>query len=89
MMTTPLTASAPWSGGDALDVRNQGGAHPRPLWGVDTLAGFLGVPVKTVYEWRSSGSGPRGFRVGKYVRYREEDVMDWLDAQRAADAEGR
>lgn len=49
------------------------------------LAARVGVPVATVYNWRSSGYGPRGFRVGKYLRYRLADVEAWEDAQVAAE----
>ncbi|MGW3946580.1 helix-turn-helix transcriptional regulator [Micrococcus endophyticus] len=59
------------------------------LWTPDRLADFLGVPIATVYRWRSTGDGPRGFRVGKHVRYADEDVTAWIDAQRDADADAR
>lgn len=44
------------------------------------LADLLAVPVATVYRWRSAGSGPRGHRIGKHVRFRMADVEAWLDA---------
>jgi len=56
--------------------------RPGKLWTVADLAGYLGVPVSTVYKWRATGEGPRGFRVGRYVRYREADVQAWLAARR-------
>jgi excisionase family DNA binding protein len=46
------------------------------------VADYLGVPVGTVYRWRVHREGPIGFRVGKHVRYRTEDVEAWLEAQR-------
>lgn len=39
----------------------------------------LGIPVASIYAWRSRGEGPRGFRVGKHVRYRQSDVDAWLE----------
>lgn len=48
----------------------------------DDLARYLQVPKKTVYAWNSAGTGPRLVRIGKYVRYRREDVQTWL-AERA------
>jgi len=39
------------------------------LWSVADVAGFLGVPKKTIYSWRTSGKGPKGFRVGKHLRW--------------------
>jgi excisionase family DNA binding protein len=44
------------------------------------LAEFLKVPLDTVHKWRSRGTGPRGSRVGKHVRYRMSDILAWLDA---------
>ena len=46
------------------------------------VADWLGVPVATVYRWRQTGGGPPGYRVGRHVRYREFEVIDWLDGQR-------
>ena len=48
------------------------------------VAMFLGVPLRTVYRWRSQRGGPRGYRVGRHVRYRIEDVEAWLDEHRDA-----
>lgn len=45
------------------------------------IADYLGVPIDTIYGWRSRGIGPRGMRVGRHVRYRRRDVDDWLDRQ--------
>jgi len=42
------------------------------------VAGYLQVPVKTLYQWRYRGEGPRAFRVGRHIRYRWEDVGAWL-----------
>lgn len=51
-----------------------------PLFSSDDLAELLGVPVLTVRKWRAQGTGPKFIRIGKYVRYRPEDVQAWLDA---------
>ncbi|HEY9412635.1 MAG TPA: helix-turn-helix domain-containing protein [Jiangellaceae bacterium] len=53
---------------------------PEPLWAVEDVAAYLGIPTKTIYEWRCKDYGPKGFRVGRYVRYRREDVEAWLDS---------
>lgn len=54
------------------------------LWSVHDVSAYLGVPVGTIYSWRSEGRGPVGYRVGKYVRYRPEDVRAWVAEQPAA-----
>ena len=50
-----------------------------PLWTVHDVSEFLQVPVQTLYSWRSQGSGPPARRVGKYLRYRPDDVIRWVD----------
>jgi predicted DNA-binding transcriptional regulator AlpA len=50
------------------------------LWTIDDVSEFLGIPVKTLYQWRTKQYGPKGKRVGRYVRYKPEDVMAWVDA---------
>jgi excisionase family DNA binding protein len=43
------------------------------------LAGYLNVPIGTLYQWRHKGFGPVGMRVGGHVRYRRRDVEKWLE----------
>lgn len=50
-----------------------------PLWTVQDVADYLRVPAQTLYSWRAKGTGPRARRVGKYLRYRPDDVIAWLD----------
>lgn len=54
-------------------------ATTTPLWGVQDVADYLGVPVKTLYQWRQHGYGPKGRRVGRYVRYDPRDVVAWFE----------
>ncbi|MFD9613252.1 helix-turn-helix domain-containing protein [Streptomyces sp. NPDC059083] len=42
------------------------------------LADLLGVPLETVYQWRRKDTGPRGFRVGRHLRFDPEDVRVWV-----------
>jgi len=48
------------------------------LWSVQDVGAYLGVPVHTIYAWRSAGTGPPGRRVGKRLRCRPQDVRDWF-----------
>ncbi|SCF22750.1 helix-turn-helix transcriptional regulator [Micromonospora mirobrigensis] len=50
------------------------------------IATFLGVPEKTLTQWRYVKTGPRWSKVGRHVRYRWEDVEKWLDQQAGAAA---
>ncbi|MGW7054909.1 helix-turn-helix transcriptional regulator [Streptomyces sp. NPDC054887] len=44
------------------------------------LADLLGIPLETVYQWRRKRTGPRGFRVGRHLRYDPEDVRSWISS---------
>lgn len=55
-------------------------ARPR-LATTQEVATYLGVPVRTIWEWNYKGTGPRCTRVGKYLRFRWEDVDAWLASQ--------
>jgi len=57
------------------------------LFSPEEVASYLGVPVKTLFQWRYKGVGPRGIRVGRHVRYRSDDVEAWLE--RVGDPERR
>jgi excisionase family DNA binding protein len=57
---------------------NAGDALPE-LLSPDELSMYLGIPLATVYGWRTRGEGPPGVRIGRHVRYRAEDVLGWLD----------
>ena len=46
------------------------------------LAEYLGLPVSTIYDWRSNGKGPVGHRFGKHVKFAVSDVAAWVEAQR-------
>ncbi len=49
---------------------------------VHTLAGYLGVPVSTIYDWRTQHKGPTGHRFGKHVMFAVCDVKAWVEQQR-------
>ncbi len=43
------------------------------------VADYLGVPLQSVYQWRTRGEGPRGIKVGRHVRVGRSDLDAWLD----------
>lgn len=49
------------------------------LISIRDAAALLGVPVATVRWWRSQGLDPYGFKVGRHVKYRHSDVLQWID----------
>ena len=58
---------------------DRGDVRPSTAAATSSVAVFLGIPLATIYRWRSRGDGPRGIRVGRHVRYRVEEVERWLD----------
>lgn len=50
---------------------------------VQELAEYLGVPVATLYQWRYRREGPKGFRVGRHLRYRWSEIEAWVERQMA------
>jgi predicted DNA-binding transcriptional regulator AlpA len=49
------------------------------LWTALDVAGYLGVPLATLYQWRYLGTGPSAYRVGRHLRYEPAAVKAWLD----------
>jgi len=68
--------------------------HPSPtapcadLWTPRRAAQALGVSLRTLATWRSTGRHDLPFlKVGRLVRYREQDVARWLESRRHGGAE--
>jgi excisionase family DNA binding protein len=43
------------------------------------VADFLGVPLTTLYNWRTKGTAPRAVKVGRHLRFRRVDVDAWCE----------
>jgi hypothetical protein len=50
------------------------------LWRKSEVAGFCGVGVRTVEHWM--GHGLPFIKLGNVVRFKPQDVRDFLDARR-------
>lgn len=48
------------------------------LWTLGETAAYLGVPAKTLYQWRYLRTGPPSHRVGRHVRYEPTEVRTWV-----------
>jgi excisionase family DNA binding protein len=66
------------------------GVDSSRLLTVEDVAELLQVPVSWVYERTRVRGVIRlpGFRLGKYWRFRESEVLAWLDRQRSGDPMG-
>ncbi|GHK02572.1 hypothetical protein SY2F82_43690 [Streptomyces sp. Y2F8-2] len=56
-----------------------------PLATPAEVAAYLGVPVKTLYQWKYRGIGPNVHKVGRHLRYRWHDVDAWVNAHSTYD----
>lgn len=72
-MSSPGTPAHTWG----MDT-SSAPTRLEPLLTSDELANYLQVPIKTIYEWRTNGTGPTAYRFGKHTRYRACDVESWL-----------
>ena len=41
---------------------------------VTELAAYLGLPVSTIYDWRSHGKGRAAYRFGKHLKFAVSDA---------------
>jgi len=51
------------------------------LWSIEQTAEYLKLAPATLYGWRCRKYGPPSYRLGNKVRYRPEEVRQWVDAQ--------
>lgn len=50
---------------------------------LEQVAEQLNTPEATLRFWRHKGTGPRSFKLGRRVMYRQADVDAWLEQQYA------
>lgn len=55
---------------------------PSPLLDETAAAEFLAVGVRFLQKARVSGRGPAFVKVGSRVRYRLDDLQEWIDSRR-------
>lgn len=51
-------------------------------WTTADVAAHYEVSERTVEDWRHKGTGPAFIRVGKHVRYLEEDIVAYERSNR-------
>ena len=57
------------------------GAADDPLMTPAEVADYLNIPLQTLYNWRSEGRAPEGFKLGGHLRFRRSMVNRWLAEQ--------
>jgi len=68
-------------------IENVEQVQPRPesitvraLWDQRQLAEYIGKSTAWCERARWIGEGPKFIKLGRHVRYRVEDVMQWIDS---------
>ena len=89
LATSALTPPAVVTCAEAPVVTNDDTQTAPELLTLAETAAVLRTPVATLRYWRHLGVGPDGFRVGRRVVYRREDVNRWLSEQQQAQSAHR
>jgi predicted DNA-binding transcriptional regulator AlpA len=74
---TPLTGRIE----SCMKCEHQISDTEEPLLDPIEVAAHLKIPRQTLLNWRTTGKGPVGIRVGRHLRYRRSSINAWLDAQ--------
>jgi excisionase family DNA binding protein len=63
----------------ATEIQRQVASIDR-LWSVEEVSAYLGVPVKTLYQWKWRGAGPPVRKIGRHLRYDPAAVKRWVSS---------
>jgi predicted DNA-binding transcriptional regulator AlpA len=55
------------------------------LWDEKRVAAFLCISLGTVRRWRLLRQGPKFLKIGAAVRYRPEDLEEWLNSRKQSE----
>ena len=44
------------------------------------MSEYLDVKLSTIYQWTHIGYIPH-FKLGRFVRFKEKDVLEWLESK--------
>jgi excisionase family DNA binding protein len=47
---------------------------------VPEVATLLRVPERTLYSWKYSHRGPPAVKIGRYLRYDFDKLIDWIES---------
>jgi excisionase family DNA binding protein len=61
-----------------VDAERPGPDLIEQVLSLSQLCEHLQVSAQTIYDLRSRGRGPRGFRVGRDLRFRVSEIDAWL-----------
>lgn len=50
----------------------------------EVVAKLLCQSIRTIQKWRVTGFGPCFYKIGRSVRYKRSEIVDWMDERRRA-----
>jgi len=56
--------------------------RPDAMLNTTQAAAVLGLRPQTLHEWRMRRVGPSYSKLGRAVRYRYADLLEWIEAKR-------
>jgi excisionase family DNA binding protein len=57
---------------------------PDALLSIEEVAALLQLPVRTIYKQRSMGQFCPAYKIGRYLRWKRGELMDWIETKRDA-----
>jgi excisionase family DNA binding protein len=48
---------------------------------IEQVAEFLNIPIASVRKMRSLGKFAPGYKVGRHIRWRRSDILEWLESR--------
>jgi len=57
---------------------------PLKLYTIDEFADLIGSTRKTVYDWLHRGGAPAHIKIGRFIRFPEKAIVDWVAANTQA-----
>ncbi len=58
------------------------GSSDDRLWSAKETASYLGIPLKTLYQFNYKGTGPTFYRVGKQIKFFPTEVIAWVRSKK-------
>lgn len=56
--------------------------HPASYLTRQQAAAYLGVSVPSLARWASQGTGPAHYKLGRFTRYRQDDLDEFVETRR-------
>ena len=55
---------------------------PHQLLRETDTAELICQSVRTLQKWRVAGQGPSFYKIGRSIRYRRREIIEWIDSRR-------